>query len=82
MAKIPKFSDFVKDLYLRKIFAASRQNGYKTRGGFVAKVAKIPKFSDFVKDLYLRKCFAASRQNGDKTRGVVAKGGVCCEGLQ
>ena len=36
VAKIPKFSDFVKDLYLRKIFAASRQNGYKTRG-FVAK---------------------------------------------
>ena len=33
VAKIPKFSDFVKDLYLRKNFAASRQNGDKTRGG-------------------------------------------------
>ena len=32
VAKIPKFSDFVKDLYRRKIFGASRRNGCKTRG--------------------------------------------------
>ena len=31
VTKIPKFSDFVKDLNRRQIFTASRQNGDKTR---------------------------------------------------
>ena len=32
MVQIPKFQNFVKDLYRRKFFGASRRNGCKTRG--------------------------------------------------